>query len=103
MNKKLKKIKDLIVKTAKNFEAEFSVLTCSDSNNNKYYYFHFKPRGKDSSFGDSLAILKKNKIRYCIAQESLWKSLIFVPFDQKLNFLIEDNGESVLKIVDYEK
>lgn len=102
-NNKVEKVKKLIEKTAKRFDSEFAVLTCKDSNNNKYYYFHFKPRGKDYSFGDSLIILKKNKIRFCIAQESLWKSLIFVPFDQSLNFLIEDDGESVLKIRDYEK
>jgi hypothetical protein len=103
LSNKLKNTKQLIINAASKYDTEFDVFTSEDANNNKYYYFHFKPRTeKNNAFLDAISILKKNKIRYTVPLKSDWKSLIFVPHNQSLNFLIEGK-DSVYEIIKYGK
>lgn len=102
LSNKLKNTKKLIVDAASEYDTEFDVFTTEDANDNKYYYFHFKPRTeKNDAFYDAMRILKANKIRYGIPLKSDWKSLIFVPHNHSLNFLIEGKDE-VYEIIKYE-
>ena len=90
---KILKAKKLICEYAKSYDSEFSVLKQKDANNNEYLYLHFKPRGDRSSFADSICILNKQKIRYAVPMASDWKSLIFIPINQKLNYLVHSLEE----------
>ena len=94
---KLKKIKQEIVKAANKYNYEFDVLTDSDANKNKYYYFHFKTRAdigrKNPAYSSAIGILRKNKIKYVVAMDSENKSLIWVPFDQSIKFIIHSKEE----------
>ncbi len=96
ISKKLIKVKHTIRRCAKEYDSEFEVFTDNDANNNGYYYLHFKPRGGSSSVEDTIWILNKGKIRYCVPTSSDWKTVIWIPFDQKLNYLIHSEKEVYL-------
>jgi hypothetical protein len=92
---KIKKAEQAIIKAANKYDSEFDVFITSDSNNNQYYYFHFKPRWehKKSAYVEAVLILKQNNIRYAIPRADGYKSLIWVPFNQKLNFIAHSTKE----------
>jgi hypothetical protein len=90
---KILKAKKLICKYAKEYDSEFNCSKTKDANNNEYLYLHFKPRDKKSSFAGSICILNEQKIRYAVAMQSDWKSLIFIPINQKLNYLVHSFKE----------
>ena len=89
---KILKAKKLICKFAKKYDGEFDCSIEKDANN-KYLYLHFKPRGNKSSFSDSIYVLNKLKIRYVVPMQSDWKSLIWIPINQKLNYIIHSSKE----------
>jgi hypothetical protein len=102
ISNKLKKIKKEIESSSKKYDTEFDSFTTTDANNNKYYYFHFKPRHEqNNAFNDALKILKSNKIRYTVPLQSSWKSLIFVPHNQKLNYIVHSKDD-INEILKYE-
>lgn len=92
-SKKIKHAKSLIIKAARKYDSEFSYLKSTDANGSLYYYFHFKPRGEQSSVSEAIGILQKLKIRFARPLESEWKTLIFVPFNQKLKYIIHSKKE----------
>lgn len=97
---KLLKAKKLIIEYSKAYDSEFDYSKAEDANNNEYFYFHFKPRGDHSSLEDSIGILRDLKIRYVITLRSDWKSVIFVPINQKLNYIVHSLNE-VYEIINY--
>ena len=90
---KILKAKKLICEYAIEYDGEFDCSKQKDANNNEYLYLHFKPRGDKSSFADSICILDERKIRYAVPMQSDWKSLIFIPINQKLNYLVHSLEE----------
>lgn len=99
---KLLKAKKLIIEYSKLYDSEFDYSKAEDANNNEYFYFHFKPRGGYSSLEDSIGILRDLRIRYVITLRSDWKSVIFVPINQKLNYIVHSLNE-VYEIINYEQ
>ena len=97
---KLLKVKKLITKCAKSYDSEFSILKQKDANNNEFYYLHFKPRGSKSAFSDTLLYLDEQKIRYAVPMQSDWKSLIWIPINQKLNYIVYSIDE-VYEVCNY--
>ena len=90
---KILKAKKLICEYATEYYSEFHCSNAKDANNNEYLYLHFKPRGNKSSFEGSICILNELKIRYAVPMQSDWKSLIFIPINQKLNYLVHSLEE----------
>ena len=97
---KLLKVKKLITKCAKSYDSEFSILKQKDANNNEFYYLHFKPRGSKSGFSDALLYLDAQTIRYAVPMQSDWKSLIWIPINQKLNYIVYSIDE-VYEVCNY--
>jgi hypothetical protein len=90
---KLLKAKKLITKLAKVYGNEFDCLKIKDANNNEYFHLHFKPRGQESCVESSIDVLLDLKIRYAKTQSSDWKTVIWIPIDQKLNYIIHSLEE----------
>ena len=74
---------------------EFDSLITYDANNQKYLYLHFKDRGDDVTSIVNLTkkLLKKKKIKYCMPREDDYKSLIWIPYDQKIKYIIHGLDE----------
>lgn len=90
---KIKRAKSLIIKAASQLDSEFSCTKSIDVNGSNYYYFYFKPRCEKSSVSESIDILRKLKIKFSKPIESEWKTLLWVPFNQKLKYIIHSKEE----------
>jgi len=98
---KLKKVEKQIWDTANQYDIEFDCFLSKDGNNVSYYYVHIKPRGERTNIEKNIInLLCKNKIRYSIVRKDKWKTLIFIPVDQKINYLVHSE-EWVSKVNQY--
>lgn len=92
---KLKKAKSSINNTMINRGFDFEILTSSDANGNFYYYFHFKSRNQSiiSDAIEALCVLEKSGLVFTAPLFNTYKTVIWVPFNQKLKYLIHSEKE----------
>lgn len=91
---KLKNIKRLLI-TKVSTSIEFDILTSQDANGNSYYYLHFKSRDEDviNEVYTALCLLEKHKLIFTSPLFTEHKTIIWVPFNQKLKYLIHSEKE----------